>query len=139
MMGPTPPSPACGRRGREAPDEGILSMLCSLRRCRIIAASTPPSLRAQRSNPGATARGPWIASSQGLLAMTVNGGVRVPRVDFLISGLRLIPPPVFTGRGKGVGRVPLPETFRALLHHHREPHPRPLPVGTGRGEPRATW
>ena len=37
----------------------------------------PPSLRAQRSNPGATARGPWIASSQGLLAMTVNGG-RLP-------------------------------------------------------------
>jgi len=34
------------------------------------AASTPPSLRAQRSNPGATLRGPWIASSQGLLAMT---------------------------------------------------------------------
>jgi hypothetical protein len=34
-------------------------------------------------------RGPWIASSQGLLAMTVNGGVRVPRVDFLISGLCL--------------------------------------------------
>src|SRR5271170_1269020 len=33
---------------------------------------------------------PCIASSQGLLAMTVNGGVRVPRVDFLISGLRLI-------------------------------------------------
>ena len=60
----------------------------SLRRCPIIAASTPPSLRAQRSNPGATARGPWIASSQGLLAMTVNGGVRVPQVDFLISGLR---------------------------------------------------
>ena len=60
-----------------------------LRRCPIIVASTPPSLRAQRSNPGATARGPWIASSQGLLAMTVNGGVRVPRVDFLISGLRL--------------------------------------------------
>jgi len=60
-----------------------------LRRCPIIVGSTPPSLRAQRSNPGATARGPWIASSQGLLAMTVNGGVRVPRVDFLISGLRL--------------------------------------------------
>ena len=54
----------------------------------IIAASTPPSLRAQRSNPGATARGPWIASSQGLLAMTVNGGVRVLQVDFLVSGLR---------------------------------------------------
>ena len=36
-------------------------------------APPPPSLRAQRSNPGATARGPWIASSQGLLAMTVNG------------------------------------------------------------------
>jgi hypothetical protein len=60
-----------------------------LRRCPIIVGSTPPSLRAQRSNPGATARGPWIASSQGLLAMTVNGGVRVPRADFLISGLRL--------------------------------------------------
>src|SRR5277367_3110351 len=30
------------------------------------------------------------AAKQGLLAMTVNGGVRVPRVDFLISGLRLI-------------------------------------------------
>src|SRR6202046_485391 len=28
------------------------------------------SLRAQRSNPGAASRGPWIASSQGLLAMT---------------------------------------------------------------------
>jgi hypothetical protein len=31
---------------------------------------------------------PWMASSQGL-AMTVSGGVRVPQVDFLISGLRL--------------------------------------------------
>ena len=40
------------------------------RQCPVIAASTPPSLRAQRSNPGATSRGPWIASSQGLLAMT---------------------------------------------------------------------
>jgi hypothetical protein len=55
-------------------------------RCPIIGASTPPSLRAQRNNPGAAARGPWIASSQALLAMTVNGGVRVPEVDFLISG-----------------------------------------------------
>jgi hypothetical protein len=27
-------------------------------------------LRAQRSNPGAASRGPWIASSQELLAMT---------------------------------------------------------------------
>ena len=40
---------------------------------------------------GATARGPWIASSQGLLAMTVNGGVRVPRVDFLVLGFALSP------------------------------------------------
>jgi hypothetical protein len=29
-----------------------------------------PSLRAKRSNPGATSRGPWVASSQELLAMT---------------------------------------------------------------------
>src|ERR1700678_3405148 len=29
-----------------------------------------PSLRAQRSNPGVASRGPWIASSQELLAMT---------------------------------------------------------------------
>src|ERR1700677_2607358 len=29
-----------------------------------------PSLRARRSNPGATSRGPWVASSQELLAMT---------------------------------------------------------------------
>src|SRR5271168_627033 len=51
----------------------------------IIVVSTPPSLRAQRSNPGATARGPWIASSQGLLAMT-GGVIHVPQVDFLNSG-----------------------------------------------------
>src|SRR6202050_5461441 len=56
-----------------------------VRRCPIIAASTPSSLRAQRSNPGATARGPWIASSQGLLAMT-DGVIHVPQVDFLNSG-----------------------------------------------------
>src|ERR1700683_3571808 len=56
-----------------------------VRRCPIIAASTPSSLRAQRSNPGATARGPWIASSQGLLAMT-DGVIHVPQVDFLSSG-----------------------------------------------------
>jgi hypothetical protein len=33
-------------------------------------ANSQPSLRAQRSNPGAASRGPWIASSQELLAMT---------------------------------------------------------------------
>src|SRR6201995_5642276 len=54
----------------------------------IIAASTPSSLRAQRSNPEATARGPWIASSQGLLAMT-DGVIHVPEVDFLNSGCLL--------------------------------------------------
>src|SRR5271156_4031078 len=84
----------------------------TLRRCPIIVASTPPSLRAQRSNPGATARGPWIALSQGLLAMTVNGGVRVPQVDFLISGLHLSMGP-----------------FGELLHlgeGHREPRGRDI-------------
>ena len=30
--------------------------------------------------------GPWIASSQGLLAMTVNGRVRVSQLHFLILG-----------------------------------------------------
>ena len=58
-----------------------------VRRRPIIAASAPPSLRAQRSNPGATARGPWIASSQGLLAMTVNSVIHVPQVTFLILGV----------------------------------------------------
>jgi hypothetical protein len=59
-----------------------------LRRHPRLAASTLPSLRAQRSNPGATARGPWIASSQGLLAITANGvfnhgrsGARSPCID----------------------------------------------------------
>src|ERR1700689_2839119 len=37
---------------------------------------TYPSLRAQRSNPGATSRGPWVASSQGLLATTAWHGNR---------------------------------------------------------------
>src|ERR1700684_1883465 len=42
-----------------------------LRRRPEINEPTPhPSLRAQRSNPGAASRGPWIASSQELLAMT---------------------------------------------------------------------
>ena len=44
--------------------------------------------------------------------MTVNGGVRVPRVDFLISGLRLSMGP-----------------FRELLHlgeGHREPRGRDI-------------
>ena len=42
-----------------------------LRRHPEINEPTPqPSLRAQRSNPGAASRGPWIASSQELLAMT---------------------------------------------------------------------
>ena len=36
----------------------------------------------------ATARGPWIASSQGLLAMT-DGVIHVPQVDFLILGVSL--------------------------------------------------
>src|SRR5580658_3368840 len=64
-------------------------------RCPIIAASTPPSLRAQRSNPGATVRGLWIASSQGLLAMTANRVIRVPqagrvRLIFLKQGLGIV-------------------------------------------------
>jgi hypothetical protein len=82
----------CPPSGTNAVSDRVYSnarAFAPLMRCPIIVASTPPSLRAQRSNPGATARGPWIASSQGLLAMTVNGGVRVPGVDFLISGHRL--------------------------------------------------
>jgi hypothetical protein len=80
-----------GSRRRETGVVDIRARLSmsELRRYAMIVASTPPSLRAQRSNPGATARGPWIASSQGLLAMTVNVGVHVSQVDFLISELRL--------------------------------------------------
>src|ERR1700688_2204447 len=70
---------------RSAARDGGGRVLSKVRRCPIIAASTPSSLRAQRSNPGATARGPWIASSQGLLAMT-DGVIHVPQVDFLNSG-----------------------------------------------------
>src|ERR1700679_3195891 len=44
-----------------------------------------PSLRAQRSNPGAASRGPWVASSQELLAMT--GGGASP-IDSVIIGPR---------------------------------------------------
>ena len=79
------------------------------RRCPIIAASTPSSLRAQRSNPGATARGPWIASSQGLLAMT-DGVIHVPQVDFLNSG-RLHGP---CGGGRAVGAI---ERHQRLRRH----------------------
>ena len=50
---------------------------------------TPPSLRAQRSNPGATARVPWIASSQGSRNDGQWSCSRSPS-HFLISGLRLI-------------------------------------------------
>src|SRR5271168_778945 len=53
--------------------------------------STPSSLRAQRSNPGPQHAAPWIASSQGLLAMTANGVIHVPQLDFLNSGRRLRP------------------------------------------------
>ena len=56
------------------------------------AGSTPASLRAQRNNAGATARGPWIASSQGLLAMTFKWRCSRSPSRLSYSGLRLIEP-----------------------------------------------
>src|ERR1700722_13863242 len=47
-------------------------------------------LRAKRSNPGAASRGPWIASSQGFLAMTGRVIVILRRVsDRLYRGKRM--------------------------------------------------
>jgi hypothetical protein len=46
----------------------------------------------------ATARGPWIASAQRLLAMTANGVIHVPQLDFLNSGRRLMPARFRTAR-----------------------------------------
>ncbi len=43
-------------------------------------------------------RAPWIASSQGLLAMTANGVIHVPQLDFLNSGRRLRPAGFRTAR-----------------------------------------
>src|SRR5277367_515738 len=45
--------------------DGAPIHVVELEPCPIIAASALPSQRARRSKPGATARGPWIASSQG--------------------------------------------------------------------------
>src|ERR1700689_3904186 len=42
---------------------------------------------AKRSNPGAASRGPWVASSQELLAMT--GGAPLVQIDSAIIGRRL--------------------------------------------------
>ena len=76
----------------------------AFRRRPIIVLSTPPSLRAQRSNPGATARGPWIASSQGLLAMTVDGALRYRESCLLIRSGEMRPRASLGRRGAGASR-----------------------------------
>ena len=74
----------------------------NLRRRLEINEPTPqPSLRAQRSNPGAASRGPWIASSQDLLAMTGEASPSSrfgnywasPKLPKGGSRLELCPPP----------------------------------------------
>src|ERR1700733_9366307 len=67
----------------------------------------------------ATARGPWIASSQGLLAMT-DGVIHVPQVDFLNSGRGLSAasePPSDPGISRpGRCGVPRPPRLETSLH-----------------------
>jgi len=80
-----------------------------LRRCPIIATSPPPSLRAQRSNPAATSRGPWIASSQELLAMTVQAQSDEATQFSRMKGRRRAAART-SARGASP-RPPLPQTF----------------------------
>ena len=71
-----------------------------------------PSLRAQRRFQGATARGPWNALSQGLLAMTANSVIHVPQVTFLILGRLLRRRPITT---ESIGSAATHPSLRGAL------------------------
>jgi hypothetical protein len=113
---------ASGSRDRlSRPQPDLLS-------CPKIAVLAPcPSLRAKQGNPGAPVRPtgllapcvprPWIASSQGLLAMT-DGGAADP-IDSVVIGRRITARE--SDRALGRVRIRPPDRSAAMFYHRESP------------------